>query len=373
MKIAIDTLGCDHARSGFGAYILYFISNLPKNLSETGTKIELFGTEIDKYTYTSGKEIPYSSVNVKESLRAQRKFHARKIGRLIKKNGYDAVIYPAIERVLPSSFKNHMGVAIANSIVSVALENESRSVRKRILKGLRKIQIIIAASRHIKDDLVRSGIEAGKISVIHSGIDHKIFFPALHSDSEIVEIKPFAIKRPYLIYASRLSSPLKNHIPLIKAFELFKEKTGMAHRLVLAGSDGMYAEEIHKSAFESKYATDIFLTGFFPPESLAKLYGSAEACVFPSVSEGVGLPILEAMACGLPVIASDKGALKEMGGNPVLYCDTENPDEMERCIERIVEDKELRERMISDGIVRAGEFNWEKTVQETVAHISKYC
>ncbi|MCR4580529.1 MAG: glycosyltransferase family 4 protein [Treponema sp.] len=366
MKIAIDTLGCEHARSGFGAYILYFISNLPEKKENDDIELELFGSEIDRYTYTSGTELTYNSVAVKDNLKAERAWHKKKLHKLIKKSKYDVVIYPAIGKVLPSNFKDHTGIAIANSIISADLENESKSTKKKIIKGLKNVKKIISASQYIKEDLIKIGIEAEKIVVIHNGIDHKLFFPALDLDSELVEITPFAIKRPYFIYASTLSSPLKKHVELIKAFEIFKEKTGLAHRLVLAGNDGDYAEEIHKCAFESKYATDIFLTGFFPAENISKLYAGAEACVFPSVNEGVGLPILEAMACGIPVIASEKGALKEMGGTSAIYCDTEVPENIALAMEKIVSDKAMKEKMIFDGILWAGEFNWEKTVKATL-------
>ncbi|MBR1640514.1 MAG: glycosyltransferase family 4 protein [Treponema sp.] len=367
MKIGIDTLGCNHAKSGFGAYILYFTSNLSEELND---ELELFGTEVDRYTYTSGKEIVYESVNVKDTLKAQRAWHKEKVHKFIKKRNYDAVIYPAVSKVLPQKFKNHTGIAIANSIVSADLQDEPKSVSKRIIKGLKNVQKIIAASQFIKEDLEKIGIDGSKITVIHNGIDHKLFFPEAELLNELVEISPFAIKRPYFIYASSLSSPTKHHIELIKAFELFKEKTGLPHRLVLAGNDGDYAEKIHKAAFESKYATDIFLTGFFPAESIAKLYSGAEACLFPSVNEGVGLPILEAMACGIPVIASEKGALKEMGGTSAMYCNTDLPEEIAENLIKIVEDKNLREKLVFDGIVWAGEFNWENTVKNTLKLIT---
>ena len=370
MKLAINTLGCDHAKSGFGAYILYFISNLPQGYAKNYS-IELFGTEVDRYTYTSGTELSYTAVPVKDELKAQRAWHNHKIHKFIKKNEYDAVIYPAVSKVLPHTFKSHTGIAIANTVVSADLEAESSSIRKKIIKGLKNVQIIVAASQFIKDDLIKLGIYGDKITVIHSGIDHKIFFPDLNL-SDTVELSPFAIKRPYFIYASSLSSPSKKHIELIKAFELFKDKTELPHRLVLAGNDGNYANEIHKAVFASKYATDIFLTGFFPAESLSKLYGAAEACVFPSVNEGAGLPLLEAMACGIPVIASAKGALKEMGGTSALYCDSDKAEEMALMMQKITEDKELREKIVFDGILWAGEFNWEKTTASILELISNF-
>ena len=364
MRIAIDTLGGEHGRSGFGSYILYFISNLPKDLD---IQIELFGTEEDRYTYTSGTDIPYSAIKLLDTPRALRRWYKHHANRFIKKHGYDAVIYPSASRMIPPKYKNHTGIVVINSIMSSEIADKSGKERRQLKKGILNAQRIIAASQFIKDDLVKLGVSQDRISVIHNGIDHKLFFPMADLfENEIVDVKPFAIKRPYFVYGSTLSSPEKKHIELIKAFELFKRNTGAPHRLVLAGNDGPYAEEIHKAAFNSPFASDIFLTGFFPHENFARLYGGAEACLFPSVNEGVGLPILEAMACGIPVLCSDKGALKEIGGTAPVYFDSDDIDQIATCMQKIVEEKELRENMITDGIMWANEFNWEDTAKKTL-------
>ncbi len=364
IKIGIDTLGGDHGRSGFGSYILYFISNLPKDLN---IQIELFGTEEDRYTYTSGTDIPYSAIKLLDTPLAIRRWYKHHSNRFIKKHGYDAVIYPSACKMIPPVFKGYTGVAVINSIMSSEIADKSGKTKRQLKKGLLKVQKIIAASQYIKDDLVKLGVPEERISVIHNGIDHKLFFPMADLfDDEIVDIKPFAIKKPYFVYGSTLSSPEKKHIELIKAFELFKKNTGAPHRLVLAGNDGAYAEEIHKAAFNSQFASDIFLTGFFPHENFARLYGGSEACLFPSVTEGVGLPILEAMACGIPVLCSDKGALKEIGGTAPLYFNSDDIDQTALCMQKITEEKDLRENMITDGIMWANEFNWEDTVKKTL-------
>ncbi len=393
MKVAIDTFACDHGKSGLGAYITYFTSNLPSDLVQINKiattinadteptqettlekkmkiQLELFGIEEDRYVYTSGKAINYTSTPITESPKAQRLWHKIKIQSFIKKNNYDVVIYPAPGRLLPSNFKNHIGLAIVNSIISSDLENQSSFYRKGLLKGLKNIQIIIAATQYIKDDLVKLGIDSKKIKVIHNGIDHKLFYQRLDLKADIIDLQPFAIKPPYFVYASSLSSPDKKHIELIHAFELFKKNTGLPHRLVLAGNDGPYADQIHKAVFDSEYASDIFLIGFFPHESFAKLYAGAEACLFPAVNEGVGLPILEAMACGIPVLCSDKGALKEIGGSCPLYFNSDDIDEIAACMQKIEEDKELRNQVISDSVIWANEFNWETTVRQTLSLIT---
>jgi glycosyltransferase involved in cell wall biosynthesis len=367
MKIGIDTFGCDHARSGLGSYLLYFVANLPQS---TEDQFELFGSELDRYTYSSDKEIDFVSVSVPDSLQYEKLWHYTCSKKFTNKRNYDLVLYPAVERILPIKFKTK-SIAVVNSILSTQIESMDFFSKKLLKKGLNNIQVIVAASKYIKDDLIALGVAENKITVIYNGIDHKLFYPALDIDSDNVEINPFSIKRPYFIYGSRLSGPDKKHIELIKAFEQFKKNTGLPHRLVLAGSDGDYSNEIHKAVFKSDFTSDIFLTGYFPHESFPSLYSGADACVFPSVNEGVGLPILEAMACGIPVLCSSKGALPEAGGDVPLYFDSDNVENITECLVKIVEDKQLRQSMVEKGLERASKFSWDSTVEKTIEFAKK--
>ncbi len=364
MRIGIDTFGCDHARSGIGTYLLSFAANIPR---DEDIDVEFFGAEIDRYTYTSGKDIKFQAVSVPDSLNSQRLWHFTGLNRFAAQRKYDAVIYPAPDRVLPVSFKVP-GIAVVNTVLSRRVKEGGAWLQKfQIGRGLHSVQKIIAASDFLKTDLVRHGVPRERIDVVHNGIDHKLFFPSLEFDggSDVVDVKPFAIKKPYFIYCSKISGPEKKHVELIRAFSMFKEKTSLPHRLVLAGSDGPYAAEVHRAARESSAASDIFLTGYFPHESLPQLYSGAEACVFPSVAEGVGLPVLEAMATGLPVLCSSSAALPEIAGNSAMYFDSDDISGIAESLERIVKDDSMRLSMIANGKEWAKNFSWETTVSET--------
>lgn len=359
MRIGIDTCGCNHARSGVGSYILSFVSNLPQSEDFT---FELFGLEADRFTYSSGKEISFSSIPDCKNLKAVQKWHKRKAVKFIQKNKYDVVLFPNPMVVTPvvGNFKSIVQISVPYSAHS-----DKKSL-KRVEKVLKKVDYIIAASDYIKKDLISNGVPEEKITIVHNGIDHTIFYPVLDLDSDILDIKPFAIKRPYFLYCSSLSGARKKHIELIKAFELFKEKNKTEHRLVIAGDDGEYSTIVHNAAYNSKYADNIFITGFFPFESLAKLYAGSDGCIVPAVREGAGLPVLEAMACGVPVLCSSSGALPEMGSDVPLYFDSDNIEEMADAMERIISEEELRKKMIDSGIERASSFNWKTTVTETL-------
>ncbi|MCQ2598393.1 MAG: glycosyltransferase family 4 protein [Treponema sp.] len=360
MRIGIDTCGCNHARSGVGSYLLSFVTNLPRTKEYS---FELFGLEEDRFTYTSGTEIAYSAIPAQKSLKAQASWHKHRAAKFISKNQYDAVLFPSPETI-PVSSGNAKSIVVVNCLYSALPEKKQKKLLK---KNLKKADFVVAASEEIKKDLCNNGVSSDSIHVIHNGIDHKVFYPVLDLDSDILDIKPFAIKRPYFIYCSSLSGADKNHIELIKAFELFKKNTGLPQRLVIAGNDGAYSEPVHKAAYDSECAEDIFVTGYFPFESLAKLYAGSDACVIPAENEGVGLPLLEAMASGVPVVCAKSGALPEMGGDVPVYFDPKNIEEIASVLERVVSEEDLRSEMIKKGIERASIFNWETTVAETLS------
>ncbi len=370
MKIGIDTFGCDNGRSGRGSYLASFINAIPE---DPQISWELFGPEIDRHTYTAEKDFPFSSIHLPDSLNMERLWHLCHCNSFSKKRAYDLVFYAAGPQLLPLNYKKK-AIVIINDILSSFLKNEDSNLYRRlILKSLSNADCIIAGSNFIRQDIEQNKIKTRRLEVVYSGIDHTTFTPIGKSENSTVDIKPFAIKKPYLIYPSRMQDESKKHVELIKAFSLFKERTRLPHRLVIAGSEGKYSESVQNAALTSPFASDIFLTGYFPHENFGDLYRNADACIFPSINEGVGLPVMESMACGLPVACSDSGALKEIAEDGAIYFDSNSIDSIESCIEQIVTDRILRDRLTKKGFERATEFSWEKTAKRTLEIIKSVC
>lgn len=370
MKVGIDVFSSDHGHSGIGSYIHSFVKNiniLKNSPSYSDIDFELFGSELDRFTFGNDKlQLQYNGINISDTISAERAWHIFKLNKFIKKNNFDAVLYPAGSRMLPYTFKTK-GVAVVNDVVSILLK-EKKDVFERfiLVHGLKKASKIIAASQFIRDDLIKLKINPKKIEVIYNGIDHNHFYhhSELDTTEDTVLIKPFAIKKPYIIYATRISKPEKMHIELVNAFADYKKRTGSPHRLVLAG-DGEFISTLHKAVSKNPYASDIFLTGYFPHEHLPELYSCADACIFPSTTEGVGLPIIEAMATGIPVACAKAGALQEFGGNCVHYFNPRDPEDFSKAIEAILTDEKLRNKLIESGYYWTKRFSWEKTLQKT--------
>jgi glycosyltransferase involved in cell wall biosynthesis len=209
-------------------------------------------------------------------------------------------------------------------------------------------------------------VDPERISVIFHGVDLARFSPlAATLDAQAV-IGRLDLKPPYFLFISRIEHPGKNHVRLIRAFADFKARTGFPHSLVLAGADWDRAEFVHKTASECAARDSIRFTGFVANEDLLGLYGGAEALFFPSLFEGFGMPILEAMAAGLPVFCSDRSSLPEVGGDAAVYFNPEDEADIARKLEMAASDRNLLGSLRARGLSRTENAGWEQTARRTL-------
>jgi glycosyltransferase involved in cell wall biosynthesis len=369
MKVGIDAFGCDHGRSGIGSYLRSLVANLPL---DPHLQVELFGPEVDRYTYTSERRnIVYHSLHTFGGILSNNLCHQFKINSVLWNGKYDVALYPAASRVIPSTFKVP-GVAVISDVLSTILKADGGNMFKnQIRNGFSRVKKIIASSQYVLKDLVNLSFDPAKIEVVYQGIDHSLFYPHVNAGNDEIVVKPFAVQRPYLIYASRIYGASKKHVELVRAFSEFKRKTGLPHRLVLAGNDGDGSKPLQREAAASDFVSDILITGYFPTASLPLLYSNADACIFPAANEGGGLPVIEAMASGTPVACSRSGALPEITGSHAVYFDSDSVTDTALAIENIVTDTALREKLIKNGIEWTQRFSWKQTAEETVAVLKK--
>lgn len=214
---------------------------------------------------------------------------------------------------------------------------------------------IIAVSKATKQDLVKKiGIEEGKIEVIYEGYDKGLFKPKF--DIEINSLKPY-----YLFVGT--VQPRKNLKRVIKAFAAFHLQGGL--KLVIVGQKGWMSDEIYKLPKKLGIEDKVKFLGYVPDEKLPVLYSGAEAFLFPSLFEGFGLPILEAQACGTPVITSNTSSMPEVIGDGAILVDPYSVDDIVDGMRKI-EDRELRMEKIKKGFENVKRFSWEKCARETL-------
>ena len=203
-------------------------------------------------------------------------------------------------------------------------------------------------------------------NVILNGIDHARFNPGDHAAARAMVAQRWQLPEPFFLYVSRLEHPAKNHTRLIEAFEKFKADSGSPWQLVLAGSDWHGAEHVHAAARDSRYTKDIRFLGFVEDAVLPDLYRAASTMVYPSLFEGFGLPPIEAMACGCPVISSKCGSLGEVVGNAARIINPEDIADMAQALQEVASLREQREVLIRAGLENARRFNWEDNAKRVM-------
>ena len=239
-----------------------------------------------------------------------------------------------------------------------------RLIARRLARRQDKI---IAISQNTANDIVQFfGLPPQRITVIHNGLEHERFFPADRAEAKAKAAQRYGLQRPFFLYVARLEHPGKNHVRLIAAFNEFKNATSSDWQLVFGGSDWHGASIIHEAIRASPFSADIRCLGFVPDEALPELYRAADIFVYPSLYEGFGLPPIEAMACGCPVICSRSGSLGEVVGDAAAIVEPEDPRSIARQLCRIASDGVARERLRAAGLGRAKEYDWKRTASATL-------
>lgn len=375
MKIGINAFGCNHGRSGVGAYVYSLMHNLPQ-MQHT---VQVFGPQFDKYIYTSDLDPSlYEGVTLDDTDFTEKMFVKMGLNQFAAKMGYDAVLFPSGITSLPISFSKPAFLVVQNLIKIEERFSLLGSFSARSQKNiLQKVSGIIAPSKFIKQNLVDFGVDEKKINVIYNGIDTSIFHPKTDDDTSN-KVNAFTIRKPYILYASTISEPEKRHLQLIQAFEIFKQKTGLPHRLVIAGSEGNAATLVHNAVLSSPFISDIILTGYIEHNQLAQFYRESDCCVFPSEIEGVGLPVIEAMACGVPTACAEAGALPEIAGDAAVYFDAKNSESIAQALIDITSNdaattEAKRHQLIDTGLEWVRQFSWQETAQKTFEYITENC
>ncbi len=222
--------------------------------------------------------------------------------------------------------------------------------------------VVVISEKVKKDVAALYGIPPARIAVTHLAVDHASFRPRERAEIEAVRAK-HGLPDRFILYAAA-SLPHKNHARLLAALKILKER-GEGTKLVLIGARDKGRETIAGSILAAGLGQDVVFTGWLPFADIPLIYCASDALVFPSLNEGFGLPVIEAMACGVPVVCSSIEPLPEVAGDAACFVDAADPAAIADGIRAVLGDPQLRARLIARGFKRAAEFTWEKTARQT--------
>jgi glycosyltransferase involved in cell wall biosynthesis len=363
MKILVSVLAFDDGKSGLADYTVSVCKELSKRC------------QLDLLIHPSDAQIfPLRNDNIRFRLVPDwlkhpvlsMFWHLYWLPLVMRAREYDVILFPAGNRRLVSDFPKQAVVTFHDLAQYYVPDRYDRFrmfyVRHIIPHYLRRAPVIMAISENTKNDLIRHyDLPPRQIAVNYNGYEPDKIASRV-SEAELRQA--CKLTRPYLFYNSRIEHPVKNHLHLIRAFELFPDEIREQYDLVFSGPDWHGSEIVHAYVKDSPARLNIRFLGEVEQQLLGALYKYAVLYVFPSLYEGFGIPLLEAMASGIPVLCSNRSALPEIGGGAVLTFDPEVHADIAVKLLSVLNNPDLRQNMITKGLARAKLFSWERHAEQ---------
>ncbi|MBN3881129.1 MULTISPECIES: glycosyltransferase family 4 protein [unclassified Nostoc] len=241
-----------------------------------------------------------------------------------------------------------------------------KTYTKRVKRCLQWTDLVLTISESSKKDIIEYlQLDPEKVYVTPLA---SRYYPNYLSEevAQILEKQAnYDFSKPYLLFVSTIE-PRKNINNIITAFNYLKEKYKIEHQLILIGRKGWNYEPIFAAIENSPWANQIHHLNYLSNELVALFYSKADVFVYPSHYEGFGLPVLEAMTLGAPVVTSNTSSIPEVSGDAAILIDPSDPVQLAEAILKVISDSQLRQELINKGKARAKLFSWERTAKETL-------
>jgi glycosyltransferase involved in cell wall biosynthesis len=279
-------------------------------------------------------------------------------------------LFHATHYVVPPLYRTRAVVTI-HDIIHVLypqfLPNRAALLYARVMIGraLRRADRIITVSFNSKRDLVDYfGISPARIDVVYNGVAKRFREDVTSEEKERVATK-YGLPRPYLLFLGG-EKPHKNVRNVLRAFAQASRESALPHALVLAGPMPANKSRVEALIQGLDLSTRVFRPGIVPEEDLPGLFGGSEALLYPTLYEGFGLPVVEAMACGVPVLTSSTSALQEIAGGYALLVDPMDVSAIAKGIAEIATNAQRRAELVALGRRRAADFSWDRAAAQTL-------
>ena len=373
MKILIDAFGIVNKTTGVGQYSLQLLNALSEidNKNEYYICLQKKLNDDHPVFNLKNKQNIFFIRNDVSAIGPKKQFYYYK---LLSRSRFKFDLFHSLNSELPlyGNIKSVVTIHDLKYIKYPYFINKFSMIKSKYLKytmkkGAERANKIIAVSRSTKKDIIQLlGVNKEKIAVVYEASNLGMYSrkkdDMLNSDI----LKKYSIRKPYFLYVGE-KRPHKNLEGLIKAFAIFKEKHDNRNiSLVLTGKKySTYCDYI-TTAENLRVKDSLIFTGFIPEKYLKTVYSEAEILLLISFYEGFGIPILEAMECGVPVITSNISSMPEVAGEAALLVDPNNIQEIAEKMNNIVSSKILRKQLIESGFKRVKQFSWERTARQTL-------
>jgi glycosyltransferase involved in cell wall biosynthesis len=369
MRIGIDARIFGSQYTGIGRYVQELVEQMADLASQH--EFVLFMNEPQFHEYEAPKNVKKVLVNAHHySLKEQWSFFWK-----LRKAKLDLMHFTHFNA--PILYKNPSVVTIHDLTLSFYPGKKMNSWLHRkayhltLSHAVKHAKKVIAVSENTKLDLIKVlGTPDEKITVIYEGVGEN-FTPREDKEGLAELIKKYGITKDYLLYTGVWRSH-KNLINLIRAFAILKQDESFDLQLVITGKEDPYYPEVRRTVKELGLEYSVIFPGMVPEDELTALYQGVFTYVFPSLYEGFGLPPLEAMRCGTPVVASKASCIPEIcGENNALFFDPYDPEDMANSIRRVWLDGDLRKDLRERGLRHSRKFSWKSMAEETLALYEK--
>lgn len=270
--------------------------------------------------------------------------------------------------LLPPRISGRVLLTICDTVISDCPDTMRRltrySLTARLEKSIKRADVIVTISEFSKSRIIHNfGVDGRRIIVAPCGVDREHFHPSDKLGAAKAAALRYGISGSYILYLGTLE-PRKNLLRLINAFALLKKKHGVPHKLVIVGRKGWQYSDILSQAERSGVSGDVIFTGYAQYSDLPKLICGADVFAFVSLYEGFGMPVLEAMACGTPVLTSNTTALREVADGAALTVNPLSVSDIASGLYRLLSDRKCAERYAELGLKRAQDFTWKQSAEK---------
>ena len=368
MKVAIDVRTVTPVRSGVGNYVLHLLKGLRRVAPDEEFFLVGLPKNLDVLSWDNPPHLTHRTFISHESHPLGDIWEHFWLPHILEQNQVKVLHGPAT--LIPLVRGRYATVVTIHDLVAFLYPETiprkyAMYMRWLIRQVVSHSDRIISVSRNTKSDLVRIlGANPDKISVVHEAAQPS--FKPMKDQAEVEEARRrYGIDGPFIYHVGNIE-PRKNLVRLIKAYLILRDRLGGGVRLAITGQKGWLTKKLMKALGGVELGQDVVYTGYVPHEDLPLLMNAAEVFVFPSLYEGFGLPVLEAMSCGTPVVTSNLSSLPEIVGDAAVLVDPYDEESIASGLQKVLEDQEFKNSLSVKGLEQAGRFSWSEAALKTL-------